>query len=50
MLSAGPVERAIRASSVEQVRHAIAGAIAQFRTASGGYHLNNSFRYLMARA
>jgi|SRR5665213_1147636 len=50
MLSAGPVERAIRASSLEQVRHAIAGAIAQFRTASGGYHLNNSFRYLIARA
>jgi SAM-dependent methyltransferase len=50
MLSAGPVERAIRASSLEQVRHAIGGAIAQFRTASGGYHMNNSFRYLIARA
>jgi SAM-dependent methyltransferase len=50
MLSSGPVERAIRASSLEQVRHAIVGAIAQFCTASGGYHLNNSYRYLLARA
>lgn len=50
MVSAGPAERAIRASSLEQVHDAIAGAIAQYRTSSGGYHLNNSFRYLVARA
>jgi SAM-dependent methyltransferase len=50
MLSAGPAERAIRASSMQQASDAIAGAIAPYRTASGGYHLNNVFRYLIARA
>ncbi len=50
MLSAGPVERAIRASSFEQARDAVAGAITQFRTASGGYRMNNTFRYLISRA
>ena len=49
MLSAGPVERAIRASSFERVRDAVAGAIEPFRTASGGYHMNNTFRYLISR-
>jgi SAM-dependent methyltransferase len=48
LLSAGPVERAIRASSLERVRDAVAGAIAPYRTASGGYHMKNSFRYLLA--
>jgi SAM-dependent methyltransferase len=50
MLSAGPVERAIRASSFEKVREAILGSIAPYRTATGGYLLNNTFRYLIARA
>lgn len=50
MLSAGPAERAIRASSLERARDAIAGAITPYRTASGGYRLNNLFRYLIARA
>lgn len=50
MVSAGPAERAIRSSSVEKARGAIADAIAPYRTASGGYHLNNTFRYLIARA
>jgi SAM-dependent methyltransferase len=50
MLSAGPAERAIRTSSMEQARDAIAGSIAPYRTTSGGYHLNNVFRYLIARA
>jgi SAM-dependent methyltransferase len=48
LLSAGPVERAIRASSLDLVRDAVAGAIAPYRTASGGYHMDNSFRYLLA--
>jgi SAM-dependent methyltransferase len=48
LLSAGPVERAIRASSFERVRDAVVGAIAPYRTASGGYHMDNSFRYLLA--
>jgi SAM-dependent methyltransferase len=50
MLSAGPAEKAIRASSVERAREAVASSIAPFRTASGGYHMNNKFRYLIARA
>jgi SAM-dependent methyltransferase len=50
MLSAGPAERAIRASSTKQARDAIADSVAPYRTASGGYHLNNVFRYLIARA
>jgi SAM-dependent methyltransferase len=50
MLSAGPVERAIRTSSLERAREAVVGAIAPYRTASGGYHLNNTFRYLIAHA
>jgi len=49
MLSSGPAERAIRASSFERARDAIAGAIAPFRTASGGYHMNNTFRYVISR-
>jgi hypothetical protein len=50
MLSAGPVERAIRASSYEKVREAIIEAIKPYRRASGEFHLNNKFRYLIARA
>ena len=50
MLSAGPAERAVRASSFERARDAVAAAIECYRTASSGYHLNNTFRYLVARS
>jgi SAM-dependent methyltransferase len=50
MLSAGPAERAIQASSHERARAAVAAAIETFRTSSGGYRLENTFRYLVARA
>jgi len=50
LLSSGPAERAIRASSFERARDALAGSIAQYCTASGAYHINNTFRYLIARA
>lgn len=50
MLSAGPVERAIRASSYERVRNAVAEAIAPYRLESGAFNLDNTFRYLLARA
>ena len=50
MLSAGPVERAIRASGIEKVRDAVAEAIAPYRTANGAYELRNIFRVLIARA
>jgi hypothetical protein len=49
MLSAGPAERAIRNSSIELARDAVANAIAPYRTTSGEYHLRNKFRYLIAR-
>lgn len=49
LLSAGPVERAIRASSIERVRDAVAEAIAPYGGSSGDYHMNNVFRYLIAR-
>jgi SAM-dependent methyltransferase len=49
MLSAGPAERAIRSSSYERTRAAVAAAIEQYRTASGSYHLKNTFRYLVTR-
>ncbi len=49
MLSAGPAERAIRSSSYERTRDAIAAAIEQYRTLSGGYRLKNTFRYLVTR-
>jgi SAM-dependent methyltransferase len=50
MLSSGPAERAIRNSSMERARDAVANAIAPYRKPSGEYHLNNKFRYLVARA
>ena len=49
MLSAGPAERAIRNSAMECARDAVAKAIAPYRKPSGEYHLNNKFRYLIAR-
>ena len=49
MLSAGPVERAIRASSFERAKAAVAAAIEPYRTATGCYQLQNIFRYLVAR-
>jgi SAM-dependent methyltransferase len=50
MLSAGPAERAVRASSFERARDAVAAAIECYRTASSGYCLNNTVRYLVARS
>ena len=50
MLSAGPAERAIRNSGMDRAREAVANAIALYRRPSGEYHLNNKFRYLIARA
>src|SRR5262249_16793075 len=42
MLSAGPAERAIRASSFERAREAVAVAIKSYRTEAGDYRLNNT--------
>jgi ubiquinone/menaquinone biosynthesis C-methylase UbiE len=49
MLSAGPAERAIRNSSMERAREAVAASIAAYATPSGAYRLNNKFRYLVGR-
>jgi len=49
MLSSGPAERAIRNSSMERAREAVAASIAPYARPSGEYRLNNKFRYLVAR-
>ena len=50
MLSAGPAERAIRNSGMDRARDAVANSITPYLKPSGEYHLNNKFRYLIARA
>jgi SAM-dependent methyltransferase len=47
MLSAGPAERAARASSFGRARDAVTAAIEIYRSGSGDYRLNNTFRYLV---
>lgn len=50
MLSAGPAVRAIRAVGERRVRSAVADAIRPYRTVRGHYQLENTFRFLVARA
>ena len=50
LLSAGPAMRAIAAAGQERVEVAASEAIAPFRTASGGYAIENAWRYLIATA
>lgn len=50
LLSSGPAIRAIQATGEDVVRTAILNALAPFKTRSGGYHLSNSFRYMIATA
>ncbi len=50
LLSSGPAVKAIQTSGEPRVRDAVAEAIRPFRTASGGYCMENRFRYLVARA
>lgn len=49
-LSTGPAIRAIQVNGEDVVRDAILKALAPFKTSSGGYHLGNSFRYMIATA
>ena len=49
LLSNGPAVIAIHVSGIDRVRQAVLNAIAPFKTTSGGYHLDNKFRYLIAR-
>jgi hypothetical protein len=48
--SAGPFVAAIRAGGEPRVRQAVEAALAPYRTSGGGVRLENSFRYLLARA
>jgi SAM-dependent methyltransferase len=50
LTSAGPGTAAIRESGEERVRGALAGALEPFGDGSGGYRLNNVFRFLVARS
>lgn len=50
LLSAGPAMRAINQAGEPAVRDAVAKALAPFRTAAGGYEMQNKFRYLIATA
>jgi SAM-dependent methyltransferase len=49
-LSSGPAAKAIGTAGEDRVAAAVADAIAPFRTASGGYALENSWRYVVAGA
>jgi SAM-dependent methyltransferase len=49
-LSSGPAAKAIKSVGQERVAAAASDAIAPFRTAAGGYMLENSWRYLLATA
>jgi SAM-dependent methyltransferase len=50
LMSSGPAVKAIQTSGEDRVRKAVADALAPFRTASGGYRMENKFRYLIATA
>lgn len=50
MLSAGPAHRAVLAAGEKEVRDAVTRAIEPFKTASGGYRLENKFIYMVTRA
>jgi SAM-dependent methyltransferase len=49
-LSSGPAAKAIRAVGETRAVAAASDAVAPFRTATGGYALENSWRYLLATA
>ena len=50
LMAAGPAVKAINASGEDRTRKAIAEAIVPFRSVSGGYRLENTFRYVIAKA
>jgi SAM-dependent methyltransferase len=50
LLSAGPAVKAIQVSGEARVRDAVTTAMAPFRLSSGGYRLENTFRFLIATA
>jgi SAM-dependent methyltransferase len=50
LLSSGPAIRAIQNQGEDMVRDVILSILAPFKTNRGGYHLTNSFRYMVATA
>ena len=50
LLSAGPAANAVQVVGERRIRQAVAEAIRPFGTARGQYRLENTFRYLLARA
>lgn len=50
ILSAGPAVLAIEAAGEDRVRSAVVDALAPFRLSTGGYRLENRFRFLIATA
>jgi len=50
VLSAGPAVRAIEAAGEAALRVAMTDVLARFRESSGGYRMDNRFRYLISRA
>jgi SAM-dependent methyltransferase len=50
LLSSGPAIQAIQNKGEEVVREVVLSVIAPFKTGSGGYHLRNSYRYMIATA
>jgi SAM-dependent methyltransferase len=50
LLSAGPAVNAVQVVGERRIRQAVAEAIRPFGTARGQYRLENTFRYLLARA
>ena len=48
--SAGPTVMAVRYAGEEQVRQAVLDSLAPFRTSTGGYREENTYRYVIATA
>ncbi len=49
LLASGPAIRAMQAAGEAAVRDAVLKTLAPFKTASGGYHLRNTARYVLVR-
>jgi hypothetical protein len=50
LLSAGPVAKAIQTSGDIRVREAVTTVLGQFKLSSGGFRLENTFRFLISTA
>ena len=50
LLSTGPALRAIEHAGEDAVRDVVLNVIAPFRTGSGGYRIESSYRYMLAQA